>query len=233
MMITYTFLSEVYTEENEWIPLLSVAMYDSGPLYRISGSRSPLKVSRRIRRICRFHLQGRRIGQAKYQREAGSKQSLKMDATYSSETSVNFQQTTRPYIPEDRALLDHFILMHMSYWKTIWDKAEDKRRIMMEQWWNDAEGIWRILYVLLPLQSRRCLRKIRPEPFPTGRIAHEPPGTKPVQTWWESSALATQSQPVPQWLCSEGHRNDSFVYKNLEILKYITIMEKHELFLKL
>jgi hypothetical protein len=48
------------------------------------------------------HLQGRRISQAKNQHEAGSKQSLKMEATYSSETSAEFRQTTECYFPEDR-----------------------------------------------------------------------------------------------------------------------------------
>jgi hypothetical protein len=32
---------------------------------------------------------------------------LKMEATYSSETSTNFQRTTRRYIPEDKNLLYH------------------------------------------------------------------------------------------------------------------------------
>jgi hypothetical protein len=35
---------------------------------------SPLKVNRRFGRTCRLHLQGRRIRQARNQREAGSKQ---------------------------------------------------------------------------------------------------------------------------------------------------------------
>jgi hypothetical protein len=32
---------------------------------------------------------------------------LEMEATYSSETSVDFQRNTQPYIPEDRTLHDH------------------------------------------------------------------------------------------------------------------------------
>jgi hypothetical protein len=67
---------------------------------------SRLKVSHSFGGTCRFHLQIRRISQARNQREAGIKQSLayssilKMEATYSSETSVGFQRTTRCYIPE-------------------------------------------------------------------------------------------------------------------------------------
>jgi hypothetical protein len=36
--------------------------------------------------------------------KAGGKQSLKMEATYSFEKSVDFQRTTWRYIPEDRIL---------------------------------------------------------------------------------------------------------------------------------
>jgi hypothetical protein len=34
---------------------------------------------------------------------------LKMEATFSSETSVEFQQTTRRYVPQDRALQTYYI----------------------------------------------------------------------------------------------------------------------------
>jgi hypothetical protein len=51
----------------------------------------PLKVYRRFGGACRLHLQGRRINQARNLR--GSRWV---------ETSVEFQRTTRPYIPEDR-----------------------------------------------------------------------------------------------------------------------------------
>jgi hypothetical protein len=75
---------------------------------------SPLKVNRRFGGPCSVHLQGRRISQGRNQHEAGSKQSvpeevsfkaysliLMMEVTCSSETSVDFQLTTRRYIPED------------------------------------------------------------------------------------------------------------------------------------
>jgi hypothetical protein len=69
---------------------------------------SPLKVSRHFGGTCRLRLQGRRISQERNQREAGSKQNrayfliLNMEATCSSETSVDFQRTTRRYISEDK-----------------------------------------------------------------------------------------------------------------------------------
>jgi hypothetical protein len=66
---------------------------------------SPLKVNRRFGGTCRIHLQGRRINQARNQHESCSlaySSTLKMEATCFSETSVDFQQTTRHYIPEDR-----------------------------------------------------------------------------------------------------------------------------------
>jgi hypothetical protein len=80
---------------------------------------SPLKVNRYFGGTCCLHLQGRKIGQARNQREPESKQSftlvsclaysstLKMEATCSSETSADFQRTTRRYISEDRTVHNH------------------------------------------------------------------------------------------------------------------------------
>jgi hypothetical protein len=75
---------------------------------------SPLKVNRHFGGICSFHLQGRRVYQARNQRKAGRKQSLaysstlNMEATCSSKTSADFQRTTRRYFPEDRTLHNRF-----------------------------------------------------------------------------------------------------------------------------
>jgi hypothetical protein len=71
---------------------------------------SLLKVNRHFGRTSHLHLQGRRICQARNQHKAGSKQSLaysstlKVEATWYSEISVDFQRTTRRYIPEDKTL---------------------------------------------------------------------------------------------------------------------------------
>jgi hypothetical protein len=43
---------------------------------------------------------------------------MKIEATYSSETSVNFQRTTRRYIPEDRSL--KAVLIHLSQNRDLW-----------------------------------------------------------------------------------------------------------------
>jgi hypothetical protein len=59
---------------------------------------SPLKFDRCYTGACLLHLQGRIIGQARNQREAGSKQN-QMEATCFSETSVDFQRTTRHCVP--------------------------------------------------------------------------------------------------------------------------------------
>jgi hypothetical protein len=77
--------------------------------------RSPLKVDWRFEWTHRLYLQGRRINQARNQREAGSKQrftlayssTLKIEAICSFETFVHFQRTTRSYIPEDRNVHSH------------------------------------------------------------------------------------------------------------------------------
>jgi hypothetical protein len=72
---------------------------------------SALKVNGSFGGKYRFHLQGRRISSARYQRESLSPDftivscfayppNLKMKTTCSSETSVDFQRTTRCYIAE-------------------------------------------------------------------------------------------------------------------------------------
>jgi hypothetical protein len=78
---------------------------------------SPLKVDRCFGGTSHLHFQGRRIRQARNQSEAGRKQilvsflayysTLKMEVTCSSETLIDFQRTTRPYIPEERTLHNH------------------------------------------------------------------------------------------------------------------------------
>jgi hypothetical protein len=74
---------------------------------------SPLNVNRRFGGKSCLHLQDRRINRARNRHEAGSKfflaysSTFKMDAICSSETSVDFQRTTRRYIPEDGTLHNH------------------------------------------------------------------------------------------------------------------------------
>jgi hypothetical protein len=65
---------------------------------------SALKVSRRFRGIFRLHLHGRRISQARNQRENRWLAHLKVEAICSSETLLDFQRTTRRYIAEDRTV---------------------------------------------------------------------------------------------------------------------------------
>jgi hypothetical protein len=73
---------------------------------------SPLKINWRFGRTCHLHLQGRRISEARNQREESSKlvsclaysSTLKLETTCSPETSVDFQRTTRHFIPEDKTL---------------------------------------------------------------------------------------------------------------------------------
>jgi hypothetical protein len=82
-------------------------------------SYSPVKINWRFRGTQCFHLQGRRISNAKKTsiRQTWSRALLtvclayfytpKMEAICSSETSVDFNWTARRYIPEDRALHTH------------------------------------------------------------------------------------------------------------------------------
>jgi hypothetical protein len=67
---------------------------------------------RRFGGTCRLHLQGRRIIQVRNQHEArcllvsrlAFSSTVKIQVTYSSETSVVFQRTIRNYIPADTSL---------------------------------------------------------------------------------------------------------------------------------
>jgi hypothetical protein len=64
---------------------------------------SPLKANRRFGRTFRLKLQCMRISRERNQRESG----WQSEEICYSETSVDFQQTTLPYIPEDITLYNH------------------------------------------------------------------------------------------------------------------------------
>jgi hypothetical protein len=74
---------------------------------------SQIKVSRRFGSTCSLLLWGWRTSHARNHHKTGSEQKLvislilNMDATCSSETSADFQRTTRPYILEDRIIYNH------------------------------------------------------------------------------------------------------------------------------
>jgi hypothetical protein len=83
-----------------WGEVLILIGLNSSVFWDITSC-NPFKVSRRFGVTCRY-LEGRRICQARHQREAGSKHS-----SASSETSIDFQLTIRRYIPKDRTLHNH------------------------------------------------------------------------------------------------------------------------------
>jgi hypothetical protein len=70
---------------------------------------SPLNVNRRFGETYHLHLQGRRLLDTCFY--AGSclvySSTLKMEALFSSETSIDIERTTRRYIPEDSTLHNH------------------------------------------------------------------------------------------------------------------------------
>jgi hypothetical protein len=91
---------------------------------------SPLKVNRRFAGTYRLHLQGRGISRERNQHErrwqaepastliscSAYSSTLKMEAICSSETSVDFQQTTRRYFPKDSTLhLPHTSQCHVTF----------------------------------------------------------------------------------------------------------------------
>jgi hypothetical protein len=55
----------------------------------------------------RLHLHNQKVSQARKYNEAGASCPLNMEATSSSETSVDFQRNTWRYISEDRTLNNH------------------------------------------------------------------------------------------------------------------------------
>jgi hypothetical protein len=59
-----------------------------------------VEIQQTFRKKCQLHLRSRRVIQKRNQRETESKQTLKIETCFP-ETSVEFQQTTRRYIPED------------------------------------------------------------------------------------------------------------------------------------
>jgi hypothetical protein len=67
---------------------------------------NPLRVNRRFGGIYRLYLQGRKVSRARAQRESRWKPDP-MEAICSSETSVNFQRTTRRYNPKDGTFNNH------------------------------------------------------------------------------------------------------------------------------
>jgi hypothetical protein len=92
-------ITEKKLYENEWGMKISI-------FWGIT-LRSPLKVKQHFGGTCRLHLWGWRISQESNHPEACSKQSLRMEATRSSETLPDFQRTIWCYIPEDRNLYNY------------------------------------------------------------------------------------------------------------------------------
>jgi hypothetical protein len=80
-----------------------IAAVVKNTMFWVSTPFSPLKVSQRFGGTYHLYFQGRNISRTRNQRESRCQSSiLKIEATYSYETSVDFQRTTRLHIPEDR-----------------------------------------------------------------------------------------------------------------------------------
>jgi hypothetical protein len=103
----------------KWVSSKSTTIWDITPCSR-------LKANRHFGRTYRVFLQGRRIYRTRYQRESRWQEiwiclasvftlvscsayssTFKMEAVCSPETSIDFQRTTRLYIPEDSTLHIH------------------------------------------------------------------------------------------------------------------------------
>jgi hypothetical protein len=95
------------------------AVVMKSPIFRGITPCSPLKANGCFAGTCRLHLQDQRISKAKKPALLAATcfmvfscmsyfLILKMETTYSSETSVEFSTTTRRYISEDRTLQPTF-----------------------------------------------------------------------------------------------------------------------------
>jgi hypothetical protein len=103
--------------KNEGFEDLTALVMNSSIFWDITPC-SPLKVNRLFGGIYHLNLQSRRMNQVRNERESRWQYAiLKMEATNSSETSVDFQRTTWLYIPENTALLDNEECSHATYWK--------------------------------------------------------------------------------------------------------------------
>jgi hypothetical protein len=71
---------------------------------------TPLKVKWRFGGSCRLHLQGRVTVKQAVSSDYSS--TLKMEATCSSQKSVNFRQTARHYVPEDWTFYNGIVSLH-------------------------------------------------------------------------------------------------------------------------
>jgi hypothetical protein len=92
-------------KHNSSMKLRSRIIWDTSPCI-------PLKISQRFRRTRRLHL---RPGSKEETVCLAHSTTLKMEATCSSEMFVDFQWTTRRYIPKDRIIHNHRCEVFMSY----------------------------------------------------------------------------------------------------------------------
>jgi hypothetical protein len=103
-MPVITTVPEAGLTELLWNGMVS-GLYLKIPIFWIK-----LKVNRRFKGTCLLHLHGRRISQIRNQYEACSKSvhahslTLKMQSTWTPDTSVGSQRSTLNYIPEGRTI---------------------------------------------------------------------------------------------------------------------------------
>jgi hypothetical protein len=125
---------------------------------------SLLKAKRLFGRTCRLNFKGRRLSQARYQHEAtcfialsilAYSSTLKMEAIYYPERSVDFQRITRCYIPEERTLDNHRCENGKSYTPTF-EAVLYNLRYPQSRKINQSKGL-----CTTDLDRSWCLRLIR------------------------------------------------------------------------
>jgi hypothetical protein len=99
-------LIPVQQNKRKWVEVLTAVVMKISVFWDITPC-SPLKPNWHFGGTCRHQPQGRRISQATcftLVSYLAYSLTLKMEATCSSETLVDFQRTSQHYIPEDRTL---------------------------------------------------------------------------------------------------------------------------------
>jgi hypothetical protein len=110
-------LEEVAWGRGSWVLNLCTNVQLKSIIFLDITPCSPLKLNKSFGRTYHLHLQDRRLNRAKYQLFllpaftlvscSAYSSTLKMELIFSSETSVDFQRTTRHYIPENNTLYNH------------------------------------------------------------------------------------------------------------------------------
>jgi hypothetical protein len=91
---------------------------------------------------------------------------LKIEAVCSSETSVDFKRTTRPYIPEERTVHNHGYENHRFYYSLLF---QCRKHVFLRR--MPSSGMWLRVVLVLTDVTEESIASI----FPVEKSAREEP----------------------------------------------------------